>query len=269
MFHKARRKTNRVFAGWTAVSMGLPRSVTAAAALWLAMTGTACPAPPDGSANPWDPDGDSISTAVEINPANAHLGFDTARVDPNPSRALGIPTAGTLDGGINLPDLGDSLTAYLHTLGTDVVDTDDWGTLALINGIEGAGRHFHGQDCLDAESPTRQPAQVLDMSLRTGGFFPPHVSHQNGRDVDLRYLRTDDTGRLDLREADSVLYDQLATAQLIQCLISTGRIERILYDSVRTGIFGPASIMVHDASGAHSNHFHVRITDPDGANDER
>lgn len=247
------------------------RQVAVSVALWVVMANATCRPPPDGdgSAHPWDPDGDSISTAVEIDAANAHLDFDTSRMDLDPSRALGQPAAGTLEGGINLPDVGDSVTTYLHTKGSDALDTDDWGTLALINSIEGAARQFHLQECLDAQSPTPHPAQVLDMSLRSGGFFPPHVSHQNGRDVDLRYLRTDDTGRLDLREADSVLYDQIATAQMIQCLISTERIERIFYDSVRTGIFGPAPIMVHDPSGGHSNHFHLRITDPNGTNDEQ
>lgn len=250
--------------------IGLLRPVTAPVALWVVITSATCQ-PPDRneSAHPWDPDGDSISTAVEIDQANAHFDFDTSRVDPDPSRALGQPSAGRLEGGINLPDVGDPVTAYLHTQGSDAPDADDWGTLALINSIEGAARQFHLQECLDEQSSTAHPAQVLDMSLRNGGFFPPHVSHQNGRDVDLRYLRTDDTGRLDLREADSVLYDQIATAQMIQCLISTGRVELILYDSVRTGIFGPASVMVHDASGSHSNHLHLRITEPDGTKDEQ
>lgn len=30
--------------------------------------------------------------------------------------------------------------------------------------------------------------QVLDASLAGGGPFPPHLSHQTGRDVDVRYL---------------------------------------------------------------------------------
>ena len=38
--------------------------------------------------------------------------------------------------------------------------------------------------------PGTKRLPVGDLSRRRGGFFPPHVSHQNGRDADIGfYLR--------------------------------------------------------------------------------
>ena len=90
------------------------------------------PEPPKYENPYWDTDGDGISNAVETNSANAHHGFDTTVVNTNPSIAKGTPGNGSLEGGINLPDNGEG---YYHYLGTDPIDTDDWGTLALNKGI--------------------------------------------------------------------------------------------------------------------------------------
>ena len=133
--------------------------------------------------NPWyDSDGDSIGTRTETDSLNQALyHFDTTVVDRNPSRALGTPDSGTLDSAIHL--IG-SWVGYRHFLGSDAPNTDDWGTLALVNTIQGAGR------CLNIANFTRRSG-ILDLSRQRGDSFPPHVSHQNGRDVDVRYMRRD------------------------------------------------------------------------------
>src|SRR5256885_874419 len=131
--------------------------------------------------NRWDRDGDSLSTSVEVDSVNVRLyHFDTTRVDANPSIAHGTRSSGTLSGGIHLPDAG---FGYYHYYGTDPLNTDDWGTLALVNTIEGAARCWTPR--------TRRNYRPGDMSLINGGTFSPHVDHQNGLDVDVRYVRND------------------------------------------------------------------------------
>jgi murein endopeptidase len=176
------------------------------------------PEEPPADANPyWDTDGDGISNAVEINPANAHHGFDTTQVDANPSKAKGQPNSGSLEGGINLPDEGEG---YYHYIGRDPVDRDDWGTLALINMIEGGGRWW--QD-LGHYSPR---IGIGDMSLKEGGpftnYYDPteldHESHQNGLDVDVRYVRKDNLeSPLNIKD-NAENYDTSRTVIMLSCL---------------------------------------------------
>jgi len=217
----------------------------------------------------WDSDGDTISTAVEIESHNRQrYGFDTTRFDFNPSIASGTRSNGFLIRGLNLPDTG---FGYIHDPGTDFKDSDDWGTLALINTVEQAGREFRRKPCqtLYADPDHLPRQQTLDMSLDGGQYFYPHDEHQNGLDVDVRYMRTNGEGQLDLADPTQAPYfDLTGTLELMSCFLQTGRIFRIIYDSARTGIGNPpgTNYLVDDPSGQHSNHMHVSIFDPDGPN---
>lgn len=137
----------------------------------------------------WDSDGDTISTAVELESHNRQsYGFDTTIFDHNPSIASGTRSNGQLLNGLNLPDTG---FGYIHYLNQDIKDSDDWGTLSMINVIEQVGREFRRKPCQTFYSladflPREQPG---DMSRQLGGAFSPHVEHQNGLDVDVRYVR--------------------------------------------------------------------------------
>jgi hypothetical protein len=222
-------------------------------------------------------DGDLISDAVELNPPNARLyHFSTTVKDADPSRALGTPSQGTLSNGINLPDVNAS---YYHFLGFDATDTDDWGTLRLLNVGEAvaydwgdAYRICYGNTQLH---PTR--FGIGDMSkgsesTRTfgGSWLPDHVSHQNGLDMDVRYLRTDRAeAGIDLQiAADQAFYDAAATADLISCFLGFKDVVLILVDMRYTGIdFSATPQVVNDPD--HHNHFHVRIADPDGTANSR
>src|SRR4030042_5183265 len=60
----------------------------------------------------WDSDGDTISTAVELESHNHNLYlYDTLLFDHNHSIASGTRGAGWLDWGLNLPDTG---FGYIH-----------------------------------------------------------------------------------------------------------------------------------------------------------
>lgn len=141
------------------------------------------------------------------------------------------------------------------------MDRDDWGTLALLNAIEGSGRAWN-----EVHSIPR--AGIGDLSLQEGGPFTrygnpdilDHHSHQNGLDVDMRFVKNNGTeGPLNLVN-DPELYDPEATQYLIDQIITNGDIFVIYVNVALSGLEG--SVVVNDNS--HVDHFHVRIVDPDG-----
>lgn len=225
---------------------------------------------------PWDNDGDWISNNTENNSANSQYGFDPEVADENPSIAHGIPTNGSLEGGINIWGNG---TGYYQWRGGDEQDTDDWGTLQLINTIEGAGRLLTGDQPLPVGNEWTSNSDysgrfgVLDLSKQEGGdWFPDHESHQNGLDVDIRYVRTDRSEAPFNFDEDPIEdYDYQATLKLFEALyygdgMTANNIDFFVVDS-RAGNLEPANQVweVKELSG-HQNHIHVRIKDPDGTN---
>lgn len=225
----------------------------------------------------YDTDGDSLSDAVETNPANAHHGFVLGVKNVNPSLAKGIPGSGTLPGGINLVNQS---TGYYHYLSGSVVDTDDWGTLALVNSVEGVGRFWWALDyeehCWVQESSWDSPRMHTgDMSLKPGGYFDPHTLHQNGLDVDVRYVRhpspNSEGENATLNIANNPeLWDTLATVDLLNCWSNRTNnrlnfiyINRLLYDQLAN----PVPSWLTRREFDHFDHFHAQIYDPDGPND--
>lgn len=216
------------------------------------------------NANPaWDTDGDTISNAVELNSANDYLDLDTAVWDANPTISHLCPCSGSIINALNLVNNG---TGYWHNPGDDAIDTDDWGVLALINMIEGAGRRWY------AEGQTPPRLTVNDLSRgnaatqQFGGYFSPHSCHQNGLEVDVRYVRKDNQeAGLDIAGADSAQYDTTATCALITYLLANADVDSIFIDTIHAGLIYP---LFRHASG-HSDHFHVRILDPDGTNNKK
>lgn len=140
---------------------------------------------------------------------------------------------------------------YRHFRGTDPEDTDDWSTLTLINCLEAVGRE---------SSKARMRLNVTDLSRERGGRFPPHASHQNGVDVDVRYVRRDRANApLDLQISPED-YDQAQTAKLIGLFLDLCPIEAIFLDEDGVG-FELEDVRLQHANG-HSNHFHVRVREP-------
>ena len=86
-----------------------------------------------------------------------------------------------------------------------------------------------------------------------------HDWHQNGTEVDVRFLRTDHAPLpVNLHTSDSVYYDLLATIDLLNCFAATGTVDHILIDTVSAGIATNGSgLIVEDST--HFNHFHVRV----------
>lgn len=217
------------------------------------------------NANPWwDTDGDSISNAVELNDANDFQNFDTAQYDYNPSIARGLPNNGWIDCALNLVNSG---TGYYHNVGPDAIDTDDWAVLAMIYMIEAAGREWYGLGKVPPRIVINDLSRGDAHTQSFGGAFPPHDSHQNGLDVDIRYVRNDGQ-EIGLNIADDKqrqYYDAANTVVLLNRLRKYGRVTIIYMDTVHAGITVRDPIRYWDG---HEDHFHVRIEDPDGTDNK-
>lgn len=223
-----------------------------------------CPGePPRAFSGPrWDRDGDRISTSVELEPENAYLCFDTTLVSEDPSRALGRPPEGALEGGINLPDRPEQAGYYHHYGPPAEANADDWGTLALVRVVEEASRCW--TDYLSRVGRTEPRIGILDLSLREGGRFQGHVSHQNGLDVDVRYVRADGReGPLDLRGERGV-HDLEGTVELLVCFTKPEvPVDRIFVDTALVNEFDDWTNGKIKGVKGHHNHLHLRIARPD------
>jgi len=209
----------------------------------------------------WDVDCDQISNAVETNGANAYLGLDPQVANANPSIAHGTYSDGWIENALNLPNVG---TGYSHYIGSDTVDKDDWGTLDVVIMIEAGGRDWYN----DNHPPPRIGIGDLShgdaTSHQFGGQFPPHSCHENGLEVDIRYVRNDGAELpLNIAGPDSLKYDISATADLMNYLIANGDVVLIYIDTAHAYLTDSGQDILHHWPG-HSDHFHVRISDPDG-----
>lgn len=151
---------------------------------------------------------------------------------------------------VNLPDEG---TGHDHPLGTDRVDSDDWGRPHVVEALRNIAADW-------AETSEILVA-YLDLSLQNGGQFEPHLTHRHGECVDVRYIRDDEEGRLDLRWHGGH-YDQEATARLVDLFFEHGAIE--VFVDERAGLEGDDLVLVD----GHANHFHAtfgRTSDDTGA----
>ncbi|MEZ4470321.1 MAG: penicillin-insensitive murein endopeptidase [bacterium] len=95
---------------------------------------------------------------------------------PGDPVSVGEPNRGYLVDGV-------ALEADAHTL---VRPGRNFGTLETVNAIRGAIA------AVNRKFPEgTHPLVVGDLSREKGGRFPPHKSHQSGRDVDIGYYHTD------------------------------------------------------------------------------
>ncbi len=227
----------------------------------------------------WDGDCDSISTVVELNPPNSRYGFDPTRPDVNRSLAVGSPGNGSLTDGLNLFDVQ---AGYYHYFPGgdprwDQPDSNDWAILRAINIVEATAREWVDfrprSDTCAQESDRFERAfefGVGDLSKLGGGLWlhsydsdRRHVSHQNGLDIDVRYLRKDQLPfPLELRGPDSVEYDVYATVDLINCFLKTFTIDAIFLDTATAHIWNDEGGTTLRNDTAHHSHFHVRIRRP-------
>lgn len=175
---------------------------------------------------------------------------------------------GVLKGGIQLPD-----GRHYHVKWKAAA----WGTASTVRSIQSAiasyKRRVRGGPKI----------HVGDLSKRSGGRFPPHISHQHGRDVDIGYvLQGKDADVTRFRTATSRNLDVGRTWRLIKAFIDTDNvtyifmdysIQKLLYEHAREhGVSeetldelfqyprgrGRSHGIIRHWRG-HKNHFHVRF----------
>lgn len=186
---------------------------------------------------------------------------------PPGARSVGRPHRGRLEGGVMLPQ-SDLYTRKVPSSGL-------YGSSHTIEQLQRAFAGFRHDSGFEGE------VIIGAMSRRRGGRFSPHVSHQSGRDIDIRLpVWSSVPASVVSPHPDEV--DWYATWALIKAFIATGEVSaifldvsrhRFLYEAARAMGETPESLepvikwpnwtgetapVVHHADG-HDVHIHVRI----------
>jgi len=156
-------------------------------------------------------------------------------------------------------------------------DAAAWGTTKTVRAIQTAISEYKRRH------PKGPKVHVGDISKRGGGKFPPHLSHQHGRDVDMGYVLTgNDAHETKFRGASGKNLDVARTWALIKAFVDTDevtymfmdyRIQKLLYEyALEHGVNedtldelfqyprgrGRSHGIIRHWKG-HANHFHVRF----------
>ncbi len=183
------------------------------------------------------------------------------------SRTRGKPARGRLIGAVRLPEHPG---VHLRK-GKDRVA---YGTDELVAAI------MYAADWLKERFPDAPDMTVGDLSRRRGGRFRPHLSHQNGRDVDVGYVPRDlEKLRAERSKQDRFIWvgprsiDAERSWALIEGFIRTGWVQTIFVDRRLRVVLKQAALeagnpkeLVEDLfrrrifhARGHRNHFHVRV----------
>ena len=207
--------------------------------------------------DPWSPLTVRPDPGTPVPPADVEV--------PEGGRSIGRPQRGRLENGVQLPE------SMLYTRGfTRVL----WGSTHTVRTLIEAFAIFRHRTGYGGE------VIVGSMSRRTGRRLRPHLSHQSGRDVDIRLPVLPGVPHGSPPNPDEV--DWYATWGLVEALKSTGEVslifldvhlQRRLYEAARAmgrtpddlrGVIqwpfpeGGGLALVRHFDG-HDGHIHVRI----------
>jgi murein endopeptidase len=170
------------------------------------------------------------------------------------SRALGLPQAGRLACGVQLPGETDALVTWDFVLGSSPNRAwRRWGTSKLVREVEQISIDY------GVRFPIGPRLVVGDMSRREGGPFGVeyggvgHASHQNGLDVDIYYPRADG---LEMPPEKPSLIDR-RRAQWLVNRVSRGA--HFVFIGPNTGLHRTRPRIVQYLPAYHDNHMHLRI----------
>lgn len=184
-----------------------------------------------------------------------------------PSVSKGTPQAGKLIHGEQLlPGPGYRVRARSRAWGTNATVT------RLIAAFRKMERRFPGARVV-----------IGDLSLKEGGHMPPHVSHQNGRDVDISFYVKGKKALEDWVRVTPATLDAQRTLALIEELIAGGGVQYVfisyplqapLYEQAKKAgwsarklrqVFqyprGEAAVAIVMHEPGHNDHFHLRFED--------
>lgn len=225
--------------------------------------------------------GSLIVAIAAFSVAVAHAAPAGTKGPKKPSKSIGAPNRGKLEGGVHL-----EMGPHLRVVGAYVAGDARWGVRELVDAIDHAAR----------EVRKRYPDSVLGvghLSHQFGGEIERHHSHESGRDADLAFYLVDVAGRPAPRDrfltilpngiaaADSHLrFDEGRNWALVSALVSDPKARvthifavnhlrtRLLAYGARVG--APAAVRTRVAelmmqphhALPHDDHFHVRVGCP-------
>ncbi|MEZ4452281.1 MAG: penicillin-insensitive murein endopeptidase [Nannocystaceae bacterium] len=129
------------------------------------------------------------------------------------ARSVGAPSRGRLKDAIQLPE------SPLYTRGHE---RWLWGSSHAVRSLIAGIAEFRYRSGYEGE------VIVGSMSLRRGGRFRPHKSHQSGRDVDVRLPLLPGVPLTAFPNADEI--DWSASWELVRAIIDTGEVEVIFLE---------------------------------------
>jgi len=150
-----------------------------------------------------------------------------------------------------------------------------WGTRLAVDGIVAAVAKYHERE------PEAPLVQVGDISRKNGGPLREHMSHQEGRDVDIGVVWTDPEGEDESKKLDVArtwsLVRSFAEADGVKVIFLDYKVQKKLYEHALSigmnevwldQIFqypkkDKDAVLYHWPG--HSRHFHVRFTRGKGA----
>jgi LysM repeat protein len=161
-----------------------------------------------------NPAEEPIASAIPEEEGSVAVPVPEIRVRPG-GMAIGRPNRGRLSKGVQCPE-----SDMLHVRDPDKA----WGTSHTILYLQKAVASFR------AETGYEPKLQLGAISLRSGGRFRPHSSHQNGRDVDLRLPKRPGA---DPKSGSADDIDWALSWELVEALIDTGEVQYIFLDYAR------------------------------------
>jgi penicillin-insensitive murein endopeptidase len=172
---------------------------------------------------------------------------DFANVHWHSARSVGLPYAGYLVGGTQLPVSGpDWVTWDPVTDSVPNLPKRLYGNPHTIRTVISVIRDYR------AAHPYAPKVVVGDISRRGGGVFDEHVSHQNGLDVDVYYPRRDKLLRAPIAVGQ---IDRRLAQDLLDRFVRAGA--QMIFIGYSTGLHGPGGVVMPWPN--HDNHMHVRF----------
>ncbi len=172
---------------------------------------------------------------------------DFAEVQFHPATSVGLPYAGRLVGGTQLPLSGpDWVTWDPITDSSPNLPSRLYGTPATIRTLLSVIADYR------AAHPNAPRMVVGDISRRGGGPLDDHVSHQSGLDVDVYYPRRDRQLRAPVLVSQ---IDHRLAQDLLDRFVRAGA--QMVFVGYSTGLHGPSGVVIPYPN--HDNHMHVRF----------
>jgi murein endopeptidase len=186
----------------------------------------------------------SVSVGLGAGRADAHGRPNLPDCHRHPSRSIGSPGNGRLMDGVLFPAQGPDYFAWnFRDQRIGGSDATRWGDCHVVRAV------LLGLAAYRTRNPDASPVAVGDMSLRHGGEIDHHSTHENGRQIDLYYPRSDGARR----EPHTVAQVDLRLAlELVRAMLAAGADRVLIGPHIR---ISTSSRVIHWPH--HDDHLHA------------